>query len=214
MGNLAGQQAVWTASDGTLHIFFQFNDRGRGPKTTSVITLDAGGLPVSETITGNDYLKSPVNEMYSLDAGSARWKNDSEQGEKKISAPAFYSALHGGPSEIALLARVALQHGGKIALLPDGEARVLRLREIAVEVAGHKKQVALYAASGLDFSPSYFWLDDSGKFFASVDDWGSVIPEGWEASVKALLVQQNQVGPLSPLRDRLVDPAFPFIRTS
>ena len=26
-GNPAGQQAVWTASDGTLHIFFQFNDR-------------------------------------------------------------------------------------------------------------------------------------------------------------------------------------------
>jgi hypothetical protein len=35
MGNLAGQQAVWTAPDGTLHVFFQFNDRGRGPKTTT-----------------------------------------------------------------------------------------------------------------------------------------------------------------------------------
>jgi imidazolonepropionase-like amidohydrolase len=193
MGNLAGQQAVWTAPDGRLHIFFQFNDRGRGPKTTSVITLDAGGLPVSEIITGNDYLKSPVNETYALDAGSARWKNDAEQGEKKISAPAFYSALNGGPSEIALLAHAALQHGGKIALLPEGEARVLRLQEIEVEAAGRRKQVALYAASGLDFSPTYFWLDDSGKFFASVDDWGSVIPEGWEESVKDLLARQNQV---------------------
>ncbi len=37
MGNLAGQEATWTASDGTLHIFFQFNDRGRGPKTTSIL---------------------------------------------------------------------------------------------------------------------------------------------------------------------------------
>ncbi len=50
MGNLAGQQAVWTASDGTLHIFFQFNDRGRGPKTTSVLKLDSNGIPVSEVI--------------------------------------------------------------------------------------------------------------------------------------------------------------------
>ena len=87
MGNLAGQQAVWTASDGTLHIFFQFNDRGRGPKTTSVLKLDPNGIPISEVITGNDYLKSPVNENYSLEAGTARWKNDDEQGEKKISAP-------------------------------------------------------------------------------------------------------------------------------
>src|SRR5271166_5965892 len=54
MGNQAGQQAVWTASDGTLHLFFQFNDRGRGPKTTSILKLDSNGIPVSETVTGND----------------------------------------------------------------------------------------------------------------------------------------------------------------
>ena len=41
MGNLAGQQAVWNAPDGSVHIFFQFNDRGRGPKTTSILKLDA-----------------------------------------------------------------------------------------------------------------------------------------------------------------------------
>ena len=127
MGNLAGQEATWTASDGTLHIFFQFNDRGRGPKTTSILKLDPNGVPISEVITGNDYLKSPVTENYSLEAGTARWKNDDEQGEKKISAPAYYSPLNGGPSEIALLAHSALQNGGKIALLPEGEARVQRM---------------------------------------------------------------------------------------
>ena len=132
MNNLAGQQAVWTASDGTLHIFFQFNDRGRGPKTTSILKLGPDGIPVSETITGNDYLKSPVNENYSREAGTARWKNDAEHGEKKISAPAFYSSLNGGPSEIALLAHAALQNGGKIALLAEGEARVQRITELDI----------------------------------------------------------------------------------
>jgi imidazolonepropionase-like amidohydrolase len=193
MGNPAGQQAVWTASDGTLHIFFQFNDRGRGPKTTSVLKLDANGLPISEVITGNDYLKSPVNENYSLDAGTARWKNDDEQGEKKISAPAYYSPLNGGPAEIALLAHAALQNGGKIALLPEGEARVRRMSELDVEAGGHRKHVALYDATGLDFSPTYFWLEDSGKFFATVDEWGSVVPEGWEASGATLLAAQSKV---------------------
>src|SRR5713226_9038379 len=48
MGNLAGQEAVWTAPDATLHIFFQFNDRGRGPKTTSVLKVGPDGIPVSE----------------------------------------------------------------------------------------------------------------------------------------------------------------------
>ena len=193
MGNLAGQQAVWTASDGSLHIFFQFNDRGRGPKTTSILKLDPSGLPLSEVITGNDYLKSPINETYSLDAGTARWKNDSEQGEKKISAPAFYSSLNGGPSEIALLAHAALHNRGKITLLPEGEARVQRMAELDVEAAGRKKHVALYAATGLDFSPTYFWLEASDKFFASLDEWGSAVPEGWESAAATLLAAQNKV---------------------
>src|SRR5437588_9607196 len=118
-GNLAGQQAVWTAPDNTLHIFFQFNDRGRGPKTTSVLKLDANGVPVSEVITGNDYLKSPVTENYSLEQSTARWKNDDEQGEKKISASAYYVPLNPGPSESALLAHAVLRNGGKISLLPE-----------------------------------------------------------------------------------------------
>lgn len=193
MGNPAGQQAVWTASDGTLHIFFQFNDRGRGPKTTSILKLDANGVPVSEVITGNDYLKSPVNENYSLEGGTARWKNDDEQGEKKISAPAYYSPLNGGPSEIALLAHVALQHGGKIALLPEGEARVQRMAELDVEAAGHKKHVALYAVTGLDFSPTYFWAEAADKFFGTFDNWGTVVPEGWESSAPTLLAAQDKV---------------------
>jgi len=193
MGNLAGQQAVWTSADGRLHIFFQFNDRGRGPKTTSVIKLDATGVPVSQIITGNDYLKSPVSENFSLEAGTARWKNNDEQGERKISSPAYYWALNGGPSEIALLGKAALRNGGKITLLPDGEARVERKTELDVEVAGQKKHVVLYAASGLDFAPRYFWLEGPDKFFASVDEWGSVVPEGWEGSVKTLLAEQNRV---------------------
>jgi imidazolonepropionase-like amidohydrolase len=198
MGNLAGQEAAWTADDGALHIFFQFNDRGRGPKTTSILKLDASGIPISEVITGNDYLKSPVNETYSLEAPTARWKNNAEQGEKKISTPAFYSSLNGGPSEIALLAHAALLHdekkaAGKIALLPEGEARVQRMTELDVEAAGHKKHVALYSATGLDFSPTYFWLEAPDKFFATVDDWGSVVPEGWESSVAPMLAAQNKI---------------------
>jgi hypothetical protein len=183
MGNLAGQQAVWTAADGTLHIFFQFNDRGRGPKTTSIIKLDPSGIPVSEVITGNDYLKSPVTENYALEAGVAHWKNDDEQGEKKILAPAYYSPLNRGPSEIALLAHAALENGGKIALLPEGEARVQRVTELDIETAAHKKHVTLYALTGLDFSPTYFWAEAGDRFFGSVDHWGSVVPEGWEASI-------------------------------
>ena len=193
MGNLAGQEAVWTADDGTIRIFFQFNDRGRGPKTTSVLKLDAKGIPTSEVVTGNDYLKSPVNESYSLEGGTARWKNDDEQGEKKIANPAYYVPLNPGPSEFGILAHAALQNGGKISLLPEGEARLQRMTELDIEAGGKKKHVALYAVSGLDFSPTYFWLEQGDKFFATVDDWSTLLPEGWESTAATLIGAQNKV---------------------
>ena len=197
MGNLAGQQAIWTASDGTLHIFFQFNDRGRGPKTTSILKFDPNGVPLSETIAGNDYMKGAVEETFTLADGSARWKNNAEQGEKKISTAAYYSSLNGAPGELGLLARAALRNGGRIALLPEGEARVEKKIDLDVEAGAQKKHVGLYSITGLDFAPTYLWLDDSSKgnekFFANVDEWGSMVPEGWESAVKSLLAAQDQV---------------------
>ncbi len=142
-------------------------------------------------------MKSPVSENYSIEAGTARWKNTDEQGVKKISSAAVYIPLNPGPSESAILAHAALQNGGKIALLPEGEARVTRVAELDLESpgkdAGHKKHVTLYATTGLDFAPTYTWMDSADKFFASVDEWGSVVREGWESSVAPLLSAQSKV---------------------
>src|SRR5208337_4774055 len=158
MGNLAGQQAMWTAPDGSLHIFYQFNDHGRGPKTTSILKLDAKGVPVAESVDGNDYLKSSVHESYALESGAARWKSDSEDGEKKLAAPGVYLPNNAAPAELGLLAQVALGNGGKAVLLPEGEAKIDRLADLNLEASGQKKHVTLYAITGLDFSPTYVWL--------------------------------------------------------
>jgi hypothetical protein len=160
MGNLAGQQAVWKAPDGSLHIFYQFNDRGRGPKTTSILKLDAKGVPVAESVEGNDYLKSSVHESYALEGGKAGWKSNIEEGEKKLSTPAVYVSINGAPAELGVIAQVALSNGGKVGLLPEGEATTERLAQIDVEAAGRKKRVTMYAITGLDFSPTYVWLDE------------------------------------------------------
>ncbi len=192
MGNPAGQQAVWTEPDGSIHIFYQFNDRGRGPKTTSILQLDAKGLPIAETVTGNDYLKSAVHETYTLESGTARWKSALEEGDKKLSAPAVYVSVNGAPAELGILAQAALQNGGHVDLLPEGEAKIARLAQLDIETAGKKKHVTMYAITGLDFSPTYVWLDDRQTFFANVDFWSTVIPEGWEATAKTLQATQDR----------------------
>src|SRR5262245_19578432 len=62
----SGQDALWTAPDGTIHEFFQFNDRGRGPKTYSTYRFDNRGIVTSEETHGNDYMKNAVNETFTL----------------------------------------------------------------------------------------------------------------------------------------------------
>ncbi len=140
MGNRAGQQAVWTAPDGQLHIFFQFNDRGRGPQTTSILKLNAKGLPIEESVRGNDYLKSKVDESYTLTSGTARWKSSVEEGEKKLTAPAVYFSINGAPAELGILAQAALDNAGKISLLPDGEATVDRVAGLNLEILRPQKE--------------------------------------------------------------------------
>src|SRR5688572_28178266 len=82
LGNPAGQQAVWDA-DGKRHVFFQFNDRGRGPRLDTVYELRADGAPSSLTIAGNDYMKHAVDERLETgrERGGVYWKSAAEQGD-------------------------------------------------------------------------------------------------------------------------------------
>jgi len=193
MGTLAGQEARWKTPDGKVHVFFQFNDRGRGPKTSTVFTLGKNGNPVAEVIKGNDYLKTEVDEEFSVDGETAHWKNRAEQGARKTTGNAFYVSLNGPPEEQLLLAQAALANGGKISLLPEGEGRVQRVSGLDVEAKGKKKHVELYSLSGLDFSPQYLWLDEAHEYFAAGDRWFMTIREGWDGAQDALLSAQNGV---------------------
>ncbi|TMB12523.1 MAG: hypothetical protein E6J65_25950, partial [Deltaproteobacteria bacterium] len=190
MGFPAGQHAIWTDA-GKLRAFFQYNDRGRGPKTDSTFVLQ-DGLVLSEQVVGNDYMKDPVSETFSLKDGVASWKSKAEEGSRKVSGPTFYASMYGPPIEFALLARAALERGGRIALLPDGEARISRVRELTAQAGDKSQPVTLYAATGFDFSPVYLWLDAKREYFASGTTWEAVVREGWESAMPELIKAQEE----------------------
>lgn len=192
-GNRAGVQTATVSADGTRHINFEFNDRGRGPKVASRIKLDEAGLPIEVQATGNDYMKVPITETFTLRNGVARWKNNAENGEKKLTGPAFYVSINGAPEEAALLVRALLKTPDrKIALLPEGQASLERLGELAVTSSSGTRKVTAYEIAGLGFEPETVWLDADGSYFAAVSNWSSFILEGWEDSVPKLLEYQNQ----------------------
>ena len=182
MGLLAGQQAVWTGPDGKIRAFYQFNDRGRGPRTYSTRTLQ-DGIPVAEEVSGNDYMKAPITETFSVQDGTASWKSKAETGQKKLNGPAMYLPLYGPPIDFALLAKALLAHGGKLALLPEGEARIQKVLS--------KGKLSLYAVTGLDLEPDFLWLDEKNDFFATVNPWQSVVREGQEGRLKELQEAQD-----------------------
>jgi imidazolonepropionase-like amidohydrolase len=189
----AGQDAVWTTPDGVTHEFFQFNDRGRGPKTSSTYHLDAHGIVTSEKTSGVDYMKNPVNETFSLKEGAAVWKNQSEDSHQPNASGRFYVGLSAGPASSFLLAQALVKNGGKLPLLPGGEASLRELQTVTVEAGGNRVSATLAQIDGLDISPTYLWLDQQHDFFAAVSGWSGLIRDGFESAYPTLLKAQQEV---------------------
>jgi hypothetical protein len=188
-----GQDAVWKSPDGTIHELFQFNDRGRGPKIYSTYRLDGNGLIQMEESQGVDYMKGSVSENFSIVSGKASWKNQAENENFDKAAGKFYVDLNGGPESGAILVRALLaqKNGGKLEVLPSGEARLRKLQSLAVEAAGKKRKVTLYEVTGLGYSPIYTWLDENQQFFAAISGWFAILQQGFEPALAQLRDSQH-----------------------
>lgn len=192
-GRTAGEQVVRQLGGGRVEATFEFNDRGRGPKTLSRIEVGDGGVPTRVEVTGNDYYKNTITETFSVENGVARWKNESERGEAPAVDRRFYVSLNGPPVEAGLLARALIaapEH--RLALMPAGEVRIRTIGPLEISAEGAKRTVVQYAIEGLSFDPSPIWLDADGTYFANVSSWTTVIREGWQSAIPALLAAQEK----------------------
>jgi imidazolonepropionase-like amidohydrolase len=187
-----GQDAMWTTPDGAIHEFFQFNDRGRGPKTYSTYRLNDRGIVTFEETHGVDYMKNPVNETFIVNGVDATWKNQAEDGHGSA-AGRFFVGLDAGPASSYILVQGLLKNGGKLPLLPGGEATLKELKTIPVEANGKKVMVTLYQVDGLDFSPTYLWLDDQHNAFAAVQGWSGLVRAGFESTFGTLYQTQDEI---------------------
>src|ERR1044071_1607515 len=193
-GNRAGSLVVVREGADSVRTLFEFNDRGRGPSLDTRVILGPAGVPSAITITGNDYLKAPVDERFALERGNATWSSAADKGSKPVEKAAFYLPLNASPDVIATLARALLRAPERrLDLLPGGEARIERVGEGIAVSGARRRQVIAYAVTGLDFTPTYLWLDPDGTFFASAEGWSEVVLAGWEPAVKALSAVQDSL---------------------
>jgi amidohydrolase family protein len=188
----AGAQFECRRADGSAVYTFAYNDRGHGAAKVAHYVLNGAGLPSAIEIDGHNHLNVPVRERFAVTGKRAEWSNTVEQGTTSSSTNAFYVALDGVPAGTAVLARALSSNGGRLALLPTGEAHGEQILSMKVEAAGRSMDVFLYAVSGLDFAPTPVWLDAQGRFFGTVDGWLQVILDGWEPAVSRLVKAQEE----------------------
>ncbi|TNF76694.1 MAG: amidohydrolase [Acidobacteria bacterium] len=193
MGNPAGSLMTQKGPSREVRCFFEYTDRGRGPKVETVFVLDERGLPIVHEIQGNDYLKAPVEESFSMIDGQASWRNQGEQGSQPLENPSFYVGMNDPPEMLAVLARALLKSPDRrLALLPAGEASVEKVGELEVSSDDRKITVHQYSMTGLGFTPTSVWLDRELELFAIDTGWLGVIREGWEPALESISAAQKK----------------------
>jgi imidazolonepropionase-like amidohydrolase len=193
-GRTAGVHKAWVAPDRSRNFYFEFNDRGRGPALTQRVVLGPGGYPTRIDITGHDYLKSPVEEHFVLEPRDgkwrAAWKNPAESASVTLDRPMYYSAMYDVASDV--LEPLLLSTPDKqLSILPQGDVRVERVRDLTITSGARSKTVTLYATHGLWFTPWLWWADEGGLFFGAGSSWSMSIREGWESAQPELLKAQH-----------------------
>lgn len=184
-GHAAGIEVDTFGPGGQIASTFEFNDRGRGPKIAAHYLLGPDGFPSRTDITGNDYLKAPVDEHFAVENGRAHWKSTSE--DASANPGGFYVSNNGPVVEAAMLAgTLAKAKGAPVKLYPAGEARLEKLTDTVLEDHGKSVHVTEYAITGLSFEPQTLWLDDDMRFFATPGKWFAFLREGWESANEKL----------------------------
>jgi imidazolonepropionase-like amidohydrolase len=184
-GKTQGSEVDTYSVDGRIDSTFEFNDRGRGPKIAARYVINGDSVPLRTDITGNDYLKAPVDEHFAVENGRSHWKSTSEDGS--ATAEGFYISNNGPAAESALLVSALLKaKNGPVRLFPAGEARLERLTDATVQDHGQKMHVTEFALTGLSFEPQTIWLDDNQRFFASPGPWFAILRDGWEGTNQQL----------------------------
>ena len=188
---VAGSYKEWRA-DGDLRSAFEYNDRGRGPHIETTIHAGPDNVPTALHIVGHGYVKDTVDERFAAAGDTAAWQSAIEHGSRPDTGRAFYVIAAETPAELPLLVRAALARGGRLPLLPAGEATVERVGDLTADVGARPVHLTQYSIEGLGFSPIPVWLDDGGEHFALLSDFSSVVPEAWEKAIPALLAAQRQ----------------------
>jgi imidazolonepropionase-like amidohydrolase len=195
----SGTSVTTFAPDGSIEFSYEHLENGRGPKFAGKGRLSADRRFTSFEAKGKRMMGNPIDERFAVEGGIARWNSPDEKGETALGASAFYFPNVLAPEFVGILREALERAGGRLPLLPAGEATLERTGTATVRASGREKKLIAWAITGLEFTPTRIWTEEDGSFFGSVDNWYSCIAEGWEDAIETLVAIQNQ---FDAVRDR------------
>jgi cytosine/adenosine deaminase-related metal-dependent hydrolase len=198
-GRRSGSSISRALPDGALELAYEHFQNGRGPKVEARVRFAADGTVASFEANGKHTMGNVIEERFAIEGRRARWKSREEQGEKDLAGPAFYVPIAGFPEMTGALFTALRKNGGRMALLPEGEARLEQVATASARAGGREKRLIAWVITGLDFTPSRFFTEEDGTYFGVVDPWYSCVPEGWEEAIEPLIKLQEG---LNASRDR------------
>jgi imidazolonepropionase-like amidohydrolase len=187
---VAGHDVLVQHADGSIDEDYEYNDRGRGPRTHARLEVGDDGLPDRIEITGKDYLKREVREVATCGAEGCAWSSNDEHGRGER---ALFSPLNASMTTDAITRRLAARPGG-VKVLPGGTIEAREVADATLTNTGGSIHVRAWELAGAGFTPSIEWFDDDGAPFATVGDWGGTIREGWAGSRAKLVELERPLG--------------------
>jgi hypothetical protein len=208
---VAGALISRTDGQGKVGVDFSYRNNGRGPDLKEEFSVDALGAPVTYAGNGRSTFGNEIRETYEWQNGRGRWTSLVDRGDKPVEASALYVPIEGSPMLGAQLVRSLLRRPGLTApSVAGGKFSVERLAELRLPSPAGDVPLALYALTGVDSTPWYFWLRDHGDkpYFADVSPWMETVTQGFQAHGGLLLARQlrAQTERLQKLQQRLAGP--------
>jgi len=190
-----GKMVVESAPDGRVTVDYSYRDNGRGPDMHEDFRPGALAAPVSYAVAGKSTMGAEIKESFTFAEGRIRWISRIDEGDEPAVDGAVFLPLESSPAYAAQLVRSLVQRPEHSAAVVGGNrVAVERVAALTLEGSTGPVPVTLWALTGADAEPWYFWLRDDGSntFFAQVYPWMEIVLKGHESLAPQLLERQAQ----------------------
>lgn len=187
-----GRSATWTSPSGARSWRESLLLRGQVWELDQTVAVGSDGLPTDVIIRGVSP-RGNAAERFAIVNGRASWESRLDAGSAPVTRPSLY--VSAGGSQLAfnqvLLEALLAAPEHTLSLLPSGQARAERLLQIAVGSAAAKRNVVIWAVTGLANTPLPLWSTEEGKFFGAIGPT-AILPAGYESSLDTLRKAQDE----------------------